>query len=282
MAAIGKNNRLTILREASPGVYLDGGDHGEILLPRRYAPDGATPGAAIDVFVYRDSEDRLIATTESPLAAVGDFAFLKVVSWDRNLGAFLDWGLPKDLLLPRREQASPVRAGDWLVVHISLDEKSDRIVASARLNRAIRRDPPAFPPYHPVRLLIAEETDLGYLAIVDNIYGGQLSRAETGVDLHVGERLDGFVRGVRNNGRLDLTLDRAGFQRIAPLGERILTALRQEGGRLPFHDKTPPEEIRRVFGASKKAFKQALGTLYRQHAITLEPDGIRLAADRRC
>lgn len=281
MAELGKRNQLTVLREATPGVYLDGGDRGDILLPRRYVTDALVPGAVVDVFVYRDSEDRLVATTETPHAMVGDFAFLKVVSWDQRLGAFLDWGLPKDLLLPRREQAASVRAGDWIVVHVSLDEKSDRIIASARINRALSRTPPDYPPYHPVKLLIAEESPLGYNAIVDNTHRGLLYRAETGTELKIGQRLDGFVRAVRPNGKLDLVLDRAGFQRIAPLTEQIVAALKAKGGRLPYHDKTPPEEIREAFGVSKKAFKQALGTLYRQRIIDLEPTGIQLLAARK-
>ena len=280
MAELGKRNQLPVLREAAHGLHLDGGDRGEILLPRRYITDAAVPGAILDVFLYRDSEDRLVATTETPLAMVGDFAFLKVVSWDRSLGAFLDWGLPKDLLLPRREQASSIKPGDWIVVHVSLDEKSDRIVASARLNRALSRTPPDYPPYHPVRLLIAEETPLGYNAIVENAHAGLLHRSEIGVDLKIGQRLDGFVRSVRNNGKLDIVLDRAGFQRIAPLTEKILAALQANGGRLPYHDKTPPEEIRDAFGASKKAFKQAVGALYRKRAIDIRPDGIRLVRPR--
>jgi len=281
VAELGKRNRLPILREATPGLFLDGGDRGEILLPRRYAPARAMAGDILDVFVYRDSEDRLVATTETPHAMVGDFAFLKVVSWDRNMGAFLDWGLSKDLLLPRREQASSIRPGDWVVVHISLDEKSDRIVASARINRALDRTPPDYPPDHPVSLLIAEESPLGYNAIVDNAYRGLLYRAETGAALKIGQRLGGFVRAVRPNGRLDLVLDRSGFQRIAPLTEKIIDALRAKGGRLPYHDKTAPGEIRDAFGVSKKAFKQAVGTLYRKRVIELAPDGIHLVSPPR-
>lgn len=281
MADLGKRNQLPVLREASPGLYLDGGSHGDILLPRRYVPADARPGTTLDVFVYRDSEDRLVATTETPRAMVGDFAFLEVVSWDQSLGAFLDWGLPKDLLLPRREQAASVRPGDWIVVHVSLDERSDRIVASARLNRALSRTPPDYPPYHPVTLLIAEESPLGYNAIVENAHRGLLYRAEVGGVLRIGQRLPGFVRAVRPNGRLDLALDRAGFQRIGPLTEQILAALEAKNGRLPYHDRTPPEEIRAAFGVSKKAFKQAVGTLYRQRLIELEPAGLRLGPARK-
>jgi len=277
MALIGRRNHLLVLREARPGLYLDGGPHGEILLPGRYITDAFIPGSIVDVFVYRDSEDRLVATTETPLAMVGDFACLRVLSVDRRLGAFLDWGLPKDLLLPRREQTAPLQVGHWIVVHVSLDEKSDRIVASTRLNRALSRMEPRYAPDQPVRLLIAAETPLGYTAIVENAHRGLLYRRELAGPLEIGQRLDGYVRAVRDDGKLDLALDRTGHQRITPLKEKILDALRANGGRLPYHDKTSPEEIREKFGVSKKAFKQALGTLYRKRHIRLDRDGIELS-----
>jgi len=277
MALIGQRNQLLVLREARPGLYLDGGPHGEILLPGRYITDAFVPGSIVDVFVYRDSEDRLVATTETPLAMVGDFACLRVLSVDRRLGAFLDWGLPKDLLLPRREQTAPLKVGHWIVVHVSLDEKSDRIVASTRLNRALSRTEPRYAPDQPVRLLIAAETPLGYTVIVENAHRGLLYRRELAGPLEIGQRLDGYVRAVRDDGKLDLALDRTGHQRITPLKEKILDALRANGGRLPYHDKTSPEEIREKFGVSKKAFKQALGTLYRKRHIRLDPDGIELS-----
>lgn len=280
MALIGKRNQLLVLREAPPGLYLDGGSHGEILLPRRYITDAAVPGSTVDVFVHRDSEDRLVATTATPLAMVGEFACLRVLSVDRRLGAFLDWGLPKDLLLPRREQTTPLKVGHWIVVHVSLDEKSDRIIASTRLNRALSRTSPNYAPDQPVRLLIAAETPLGYTAIVENAHRGLLYRRELATPLEVGQRLEGYVRAIRDDGKLDLALDLAGHQRIAPLKEKILEALRANGGRLPYHDKTPPEEIREAFGVSKKAFKQALGTLYRKRHILITPNEIQLI-DRR-
>jgi len=276
MALIGRRNLLTVTREASPGLYLDGGSHGEILLPKKFITDRAVPGSKLDVFVYRDSEDRLVATTETPKAMVGDFAFLEVISWDRELGAFLDWGLPKDLLLPRREQTSPLRPGDWIVVHISLDQKSDRIIASARLNLALGRKPANYTPYQPVKLLIAEETPLGYNAIVENSHRGLLYRENLTRPVRIGDRLEGYVRTTRPDGKLDLSLEPVGFQRVTSLTEQILAGLQGNGGFLPYHDKTSPEEIRSAFGVSKKVFKQALGALYRSHRISLDPDGIRL------
>ena len=276
MAVLGRRNQLTVLREAPPGYFLDGGPLGEILLPGRYIPPGTGPGSTIDVFVYRDSEDRLVATTETPRAMAGDFAFLRVVGVKPSIGAFLDWGLAKDLLLPRREQVGFPREGEGIVVRIFIDEKSDRIVASERLDRWLDLAPPAYAAEQPVDLLIARETPMGYSAIVANAHWGLLYRSELAAPLCVGDAIRGFVRAVRPDGKIDLALDRVGFGRIKPLTAQILDALASAGGRLPFHDKSTPGEIRETFGVSKKAFKQALGTLYRERHIALDHAEIRL------
>jgi len=280
MADLGKRNHLPVLRDTRSGLFLDGGALGEILLPGRYIPAGAGPGSELDVFVYRDSEDRLVATTETPLAMVGDFAFLRVLSVRPGLGAFLDWGLSKDLLLPRREQTGFLREGELLVVHVFVDPKSDRIVASARLDRWLNRTPPTYAPEQPVTLLIAGETPLGYNAIIENAHWGLLYRSELSAPLRVGDTMPGYIRIVRPDGKIDLALDRAGYVRVKPLSEQILDALADGGGRLPFHDKSSPEEIREKFGASKKAFKQALGALYRARRVVLDPTEIRLLPKR--
>lgn len=277
MALIGKRNTLVILREAPPGYYLDGGSHGDILLPGRYIPKDAVPGGTMDVFVYRDSEDRLVATTQLPYAEVGEFAYLQVVGVNPRVGIFLDWGLEKDLLLPAREQSGPVREGDWLVVRVALDEKTDRIIASARLNRWLDS---AVPPYHEgesVKLLITGNSPLGYNAIVNHAYRGLLYHGDLSGPLSTGQKFDGYVRLVRPDGKIDLALDRAGYRRIAPLTEQILESLKTAGGRMPYHDKSSPEEIRAAFGVSKKAFKQAIGALFRERRIQIENHGIRLA-----
>lgn len=278
MALLGQRNHLTIVREAPPGYYLDGGPHGEILLPGRYITRNDVPGGTIEVFVYRDSEDRLVATTETPLAVVGEFAHLEVVGINPRVGVFLDWGLDKDLLLPAREQTAPVRPGDWLVVYLLVDEKTDRIVASARLNRWLSSTAPSYAEGEAVKLLITGETPLGYNAIINHAHRGLLYRAELSGPLAVGQRFDGFVRSVRPDGKVDLGLDRAGYRRIAPLTEQILESLTTAGGRMPYHDNSSPEEIRAAFGVSKKAFKQAIGALYRERKIQIEEHGIRLAS----
>ncbi len=276
MAQIGKRNSLTVLHSTPHGIYLDGGEHGEILLPNRYIPKGTSIGDALDVFIYRDSEDRLVATTETPLATVGEFATLEVVSVNRNIGAFLNWGLLKDLLLPFREQADPVRVGDKVVAYILLDEKTDRIIATTRLNRHLSRQRPPFKPAQPVALLITARTPLGYNAIVEGTHVGLLYHSNVGAPLQVGQQLNGFVSAVYPSGKIDLSLDASGYQRVASLTDRILEALKNNGGKLAFDDDSPPEVIRNHFEASKKAFKQALGSLYKQRRIEFTRPGIAL------
>ena len=277
MALIGRRNTLQVLREATPGFYLDGGTHGEILLPGRYIPRGVRPGETMSVFIYRDSEDRLVATTETPLAMVGEFAYLRCVSVNPSVGVFFDWGLEKDLLLPMRELATPVQPGDRRVVRVALDEKTDRIIASARLNRWLNKTPPPYVEGQRVNLLITGDSPLGYNAIIEHQHSGLLYRGELSGSLPTGQPMVGYVRVVRPDGKIDLALDRAGFRRIASVTEEITAALQAAGGHLSLHDKSSPDDIRDALGISKKAFKQAIGSLYRERRILIEPTGIRLA-----
>ncbi|WP_395741467.1 S1 RNA-binding domain-containing protein [Prosthecobacter sp.] len=276
MAQIGKRNSLTVLHSTPHGIYLDGGEHGEILMPNRYIPKGTSLDDKLGVFIYRDSEDRLVATTEVPFAMVGEFATLEVVSVNRNVGAFLNWGLLKDLLLPFREQADQVYVGDKVVAYIMLDEKTDRIIATTRLNRHLSRARPPFRPAQPVSLLITARTPLGYNAIVEGTHLGLLYHSNIGAPLQIGQKLSGFVSAVHPSGKIDLSLDASGYQRVASLTDRILEALKNSGGKLPFDDDSPPEAIRTHFEASKKAFKQALGALYKQRRIEFTRPGIAI------
>jgi predicted RNA-binding protein (virulence factor B family) len=276
MAEIGRQNTLAVIRESSIGLYLDAGELGEILLPRRYVPPGAGPGHMLEVFLYRDSEDRLIATTETPFGSVGEFATLKVVEVNPNVGTFLDWGIPKDLLLPFREQVGPLRPGQRVVVFIHLDQKTKRVVASARLNRFLSEEPPPFRKGDKVQVLIASRTPLGYNTIVENAYGGLLYHDTLPGPLDAGQRLEAFVREVRPDGKMDLSLTMIGYKKVASLTEQILEALERNGGRLEFDDDSAPEVIRENFGVSKKAFKQALGNLYKHRRIEFQRPGIQL------
>jgi predicted RNA-binding protein (virulence factor B family) len=277
MALIGKRNLLPIVRGATPGFYLDGGTHGEILLPGRLIPPGATPGKTIDVFVYRDSEDRLVATPQKPLVMAGQFAMLRVVSINPRIGIFLDWGLDKDLLLPIREMFGPVNPGERVLVQVILDEKTDRLIATARLNRRLELPPiGTYSAGDSVNLMVMSRSPLGYNMIVNDKYRGLLYESDATGRFEPGDRFEGYVRTIRPDGKLDLALGKSGYRRIAPLTDQILGALTAKGGRLPFNDNSPPEEIREYFGVSKKAFKQAIGALFREQRIYIDPDGIRL------
>jgi len=276
MATIGKRNTLTVLRDSTSGLYLDGDTHGEILLPNRYVPWGVLLGARLDVFIYRDSEDRLVATTETPRATVGEVATLKVISINRQVGAFLDWGLAKDLLLPFREQTGHVQVGQDVVVRVYLDEKTQRIVASMKLGQDSALEPPNYRSGQRVEFLITDQTSLGYKALVEGKHPGLLYHEGISVPVAIGQKFEGFVRALRPDGKIDLSLDQAGYRRVAPLASRIVQALKHSGGRLDLDDDSPPKAIRQTFGASKKAFKQALGNLYKARRIRFSKPGIEL------
>ncbi len=274
MAQLGKHNQLKIVRGSMHGVYLDGGELGEILLPMKFVPQGAALDDTLEVFIYRDSEDRLVATTERPLAMAGDFAALEVVAVNPQVGAFLNWGLAKDLLLPFREQEGRARPGEKVVVHVLVDPKSDRIIASGRLARHASRQPAPWRTGSRVELLIAGKTPLGWNAVIENSHLGLLFTQPGDPPPHPGLRVQGYVTSVRPGGKIDLSLNAAGYQRVAPLGDQILQALKANGGRLDLDDDSPPEVIRESFGASKKAFKQALGALFKQKRIRFTRPGI--------
>ena len=271
---IGRVNRLVAVAYHDSGMMLSAGELGEILLPNRYVPDDFEPGEEIDVFISNDSEDRLVATTERPIAMAGEFALLKVAGTSR-VGAFLDWGMPKDLLLPFKEQVRRVQTGEEELVYIYVDKVTNRLAASARLGRFVSGQAPGFLlPGTPVSLLIAERTDLGYRAIVDERYWGLIHSTDSTLKLKRGDRYDGWVARTPGDGLIDVTLERPGYQRVEDASTRIATALSEaEGGFLPLHDKSSPEEIRAALGMSKKVFKQALGALYRERKVRLAKEG---------
>ncbi len=275
MAEIGRYNSLRVLRSTPQGLYLDGGDHGDILMPGRYVAQKTEEGSEVTVFVYRDSEDRLVATTETPTALVGEIACLKVKSIHPQVGAFLDWGLAKDLLLPFREQSGKVAVGQSIVVGICLDPKSDRIMATTRLNRLLKPTPHHLRRGQSVRLMMIGPCPLGWNALVNQTHLGLLYVDELPPDPEPGQTLRGYVRQVRPDGKLDLTLNADRGARVVSLTSRILDALAEGQGFLPFNDRTSPEAIRATFGVSKKVFKQTLGSLYKERKIRMVTEGIR-------
>ena len=272
---LGTFQALEVLRLVDFGAYLDGEELGDILIPKRYLPEGCKPGDVIEVFIYLDSEDRIIATTEEPLATAGEFALLKVVSVTQ-VGAFLDWGLPKDLLVPFSEQKTKMQEGSWYVVYIYVDDESRRIVATAKLDKYLDNVPPEYYFGQEVQLMIHSKTDIGYKAIVNNIHWGMLYENEVFRTLKPGEQLTGYIKQVREDEKIDVSLQKPGIESAMDLSDKILLMLKEEGGFLPVTDKSSPETIYSVFGESKKNYKKAVGMLYKNRIITIEPDGIRL------
>lgn len=267
---------MEIVKEVDFGVYLDGDEDGEILLPLKYVPEGSAPGDILNVFIYLDMEERLVATTQQPYAQVGDFACLEV-AWVNEYGAFLDWGLMKDLFVPFREQKVKMQKGRRYVVYVDLDEESYRIMGSARVERYLSRERADYLPGDEVEVMVWQRTDLGYKVIVDNKFGGMLYHNEIFQQLATGMKLPAFVKQVRPDGKIDLELQQAGFRKVDDFAEVFLQFIKDKGGRTSINDKTDAETIYDTFGVSKKTFKKAVGELYKKRLIVLEDGGIRLA-----
>lgn len=275
MIEIGKYNTLKVVKSVSFGVYLDGGEGLEILLPLRYVPMNTKPGDEIEVFIYHDNEGRLIATTARPYATVGEFQFMEVKDVN-DAGAFLDWGIMKDLLVPFREQRIPMKEGKWYLVYVRLDPVTKRIMASSRVDKFLDNTPPLYEYNEEVNLLVTDQTDLGYKVIINNQHWGLLYYDEVFQRLERGERLKGYIKEVREDDKIDVSLRPLGYQKVEGIADTVLKTLRQKGGYIAVHDKSDPDLIYSLFHCSKKAFKQAIGSLYKQRLIKLEDKGIRL------
>lgn len=273
MVKIGSYNELVVERVVDFGLYLNPKPD-EVLLPSKYVPENARPGDVLRVFVYTDSEDRPVATTRAPKAVVGQFACLRVKDV-ASFGAFMDWGLEKDLLVPAGEQQERMKAGRKYVVKVCLDETSGRVYGTSRISRVCDPAPDDLPVGQKVHLLICGITKTGVSAVVDNRYAGMLFRGETYMQLSIGEIIEGYVSRVREDGKIDLALKKPGYRSIADSGARIMEILRERGGFIPCHDKSNPEEIKRIFSMSKKEFKRAVGGLYKAGRIELTEKGIR-------
>lgn len=272
---IGKYNSLRVIKEVDFGVYLDGEGECEILMPLRYVPKDCQIGSLVDVFLYLDSEDRPIATTEKPYAQVGEFAMLRVKSVNK-IGTFLDWGIMKDLLVPFREQKVTMTEGRSYLVYVYVDEESRRIVASAKLNKFLDKTLPEYTVGQEVDLVVESETELGYKAIINNSHWGVLYENEVFEQLAKGLKIKGYIKKIRTDNKIDLSMHPLGYEKVDSIAQLILDELKKEGGYVAVSDKSEAEMVYRVFGISKKSFKQAVGALYKKRLITIEPDGIRL------
>jgi uncharacterized protein len=272
---IGKLNKMEVLFEKEHGIYLEGKNYGNILLPKKYTPASCRIGDMLEVFIYKDSEDRLIATTEKPFAMVGDFAFLKVAS-SNNYGAFLEWGLPKDIMVPFREQKGRMLESKSYVVRIYLDEITERIAASTKLNKYIEEYSSGLEEGEEVDLLVYSKATFGYNAIINNKYSGVIYKNEIFQKLSIGKRITGYIKAIREDNKIDLTLNKSGQNKFADLSEHIITYLKEHNGVMEITGKSAPEIIEETFCTSKRNFKVAIGGLYKRRLISVEDDKITL------
>ena len=271
---LGDYNTLRVLKEVDFGVYLDGYDE-EILLPTKYVPQGIRRGDEIEVFVYLDQEERLIATTERPLVKVGEFGHLEV-AWVNRYGAFLRWGLMKDLFCPFGEQKKKMEVGSRHIVHVHIDDESYRIVASAKVDHYLSKDIAPYGHNDAVDLLVWQKTEMGYKVIIDNTYQGLVYSNQIFRPIHTGDHLRGYIDQVRPDGKIDVMLQPSGRQQTVDFADTLTDYLIAHDGHCPYGDKTTPEIIKEVFGVSKKTFKRAIGDLYRRHIIVITDDGIKM------
>jgi predicted RNA-binding protein (virulence factor B family) len=272
---IGKYNELTVVKEVPFGIYLET-DQGEVLMPLKYVPEGTKPGDTLNCFVYKDSEDRLIATTQKPKGIVDEFVALTVKDVSAA-GAFMDWGLLKDLLVPYNEQHKKMEVGKKYVVRICLDEKTDRIIGVGKLGSFLSKDISELREGQKVNLLIYEFTDLGVMAIINNRYRGMLYKNEVFKKLEVGDRVEGYIKKLRDeDDKIDLSLQKQGYGEVEESKDVVMQKLLENGGTLPFSDNSSPEEIKDFFQISKKTFKKIIGGLYKEGKIILTDTGISL------
>jgi hypothetical protein len=278
MVRIGRINKLRIKRKRDYGAHLDGGAAGDILLPAREVPAQCQAGDELEVFVYADKGERLRATISKPKATAGQFARLQVTT-NATAGSYLDWGLEKDLFVPAKEQLVRMAEGRFYVVFILLDEETNRITASAKLDKFLSQQPPPYVEGEEVELFIYDKTDLGYKALVNKAHGGMLYKNEVFQEIRLGEQLQGYIKKIRPDFKIDLRLQPAGYQGqgIDDLAQTILDTIKERGGWIGVTDKSPAAEIHARFGVSKKIFKKAIGALYKKKLIVIDPGGIKLS-----
>lgn len=275
MIQLGKTNTLTITRETSAGFLLADEEKNEVLLPLSYARSAYKKGQRLDVFIYKDSEDRLIASPSLPYAEIYSFAFLRVTNIN-EVGAFLDWGLEKDLFMPFREQVKDMQEGESYVVYIYLDEQTQRIIASAKIDDFISNEHLLVEKGDEVRLMVFEESPLGYSCIIDGAHRGLLYRNDVYREIQIGDELNGYIKNIREDNLIDLSLQKPGFQNVLSATDIILEYLEHHDGFTPLNDKSSPEEIAKQFGMSKATFKKSIGVLYRHRKVLIKDDGVYL------
>lgn len=275
MIQIGEFHTLEILRDTEPGLFLGNADGDEVLLPNRYVPETFEIGDDIEVFIYLDNEERIIATTDEPFIIKGEFAMLRCNAVT-NHGAFLDFGLVKELFCPFKEQAFPMKKGGWYLVYCYIDEISERLVASSKTNRFLDNKNLTVKEFEEVELIVSHPSDMGMNVIVNDSHFGLIYKDNIFQDLHVGDRVKGIVKKIRPGNKLDIALGQIGYRNIEPNAQYIFTYLQDNSGFLPLNDKSSPEAIKQELEMSKKTFKKAIGALYKDKKITIEADGIKL------
>ncbi|MDW1820378.1 MULTISPECIES: CvfB family protein [unclassified Vibrio] len=277
MIKIGQINSLEVIKKADFGVFLDGDDYGSVLLPSKYVPEGTEIGEHVDVFLYFDSESQLAATIERPIAQVGEWGLMKIEGVNAT-GAFVNWGIKeKDLLIPFSEQRTRFSAGQTILVYVYTDKASGRIVGTTKFNKWLDKTPANYEVNEQVDLIIAERSQLGYKAIINGKHWGMIFPSDVFGKLYIGKKLKGFIKHIREDGKIDLALQKVGVAKMDDLSSKILDLLEKKGGFLPLNDKSSPEAIFDAFRTSKGTYKKTIGGLYKQGKIVIEKDGIRLA-----
>ncbi|GLQ70758.1 GntR family transcriptional regulator [Vibrio sp. vnigr-6D03] len=276
MIKIGQTNTLEVVRKAEFGLFLDASDYGSVLLPNKYVPQGTDLGSKVDVFLYFDSDNQLCATTETPIAQVGEWGLMKIEGVN-STGAFASWGIDKkDLLIPFSEQRARFRVGQDVLVFVYTDKASGRIVGTTKFNKWLDNTPANYTKNQQVDLIIAERSELGYKAIVNGEHWGMIFSSDVFGKLFIGKRLKGYIKSVREDGKIDLSLQKVGTAKMDDLSSKVLDVLEKKGGFLPLNDKSTPEAIFAVFRTSKGTFKKTIGGLYKLGKITIDKEGIRL------
>ena len=278
MIHLGKHNTLTILRDTDPGLYLGDEEENVVLLPHKYKPEQFEIGDEISVFVYLDYDERMVATTLEPLVELNNFGYLRCFDVSKP-GAFLEWGLEKHLFVPFKEQARPMKAGSWYIVHLSIDPKTNRLVGSSKTNKFLDNSGHTLKQFDKISVLVSHITEKGANVIIEGKYKGLIYIENIFEDIRTGDRIEAYIKKIRPDGKIDVVIQEEGYRSIAPNAQFVLDELKASGGFIALHDKSPPDDIKRQLGLSKKSFKKALGSLYKSKLIVIDDKGISLVAD---